>query len=81
MKPLICFGQDKCVFKQFTFTPKAWPASDGQKSMIPKYEGLDVMISAFVLHGFGFGYAISLEDLEKVNKKREGTKYSDEDAA
>jgi hypothetical protein len=39
-KPLICFGQDECVFKQFAFTPKAWTAPDGQKSMIPKDEGL-----------------------------------------
>jgi hypothetical protein len=81
MKPLICFGQDKCIFKQFIFAPKAWTAPNGQKSMIPKDEGLGVMISAFVSHEFGFGYAISLEDLEKVNKKREGTKYSDEKAA
>jgi hypothetical protein len=81
VKPLICFGQDECIFKQFTFTPKAWTAPDGQKSMIPKDEGLGVMISAFVSREFGFGFAISLEDLEKVNKKREGKKYSDEDAA
>jgi len=81
-KPLICFGQDECIFKQFfTFTPKAWTAPDGQKSMIPKDEGLGVMISAFVSREFGFGFYISLEDLEKVNKEREGKKYSDEDAA
>ena len=49
--------------------------------MIPKDEGLGVMISTFCSHAFGFGYYISLEDLEKVNKKRERTKYSDEDAA
>jgi hypothetical protein len=39
------------------------------------------MVSAFVLREFGFGYYISLEDLEKVNKKREGTHYSDQDVA
>eukprot|EP00978_Attheya_sp_CCMP212_P043359 scaffold281372_cov41-Attheya_sp.AAC.1 len=73
MKHLICFGQDECIFKQFTFTPKAWTAPDGQKSMIPKDEGLGILISAFVSCGFGFGFYISLEDLEnKVNKKREG---------
>ena len=80
-KALICFGQDECIFKQFTFTPKAWTAPDGQKSMIPKDEGLGVMISAFVSREFGFGYYLSLDDLEKVNKKREGAKYSDEEAA
>jgi hypothetical protein len=80
VKPLICFGHDKCIFKQFTFTPKAWTVPDGQKSMILKDEGLGVMISAFISREFGFGFYISSEDLEKVNKKREGTKYSDEDA-
>jgi hypothetical protein len=80
-KPLICFEQDECIFKQFTFTPKACTAPDGQKSMIPKDKGLGVMISAFVSREFGFGFYISLEDLEKVNKEREGKKYSDEDAA
>jgi hypothetical protein len=29
VKPLMCFGQDKCIFKQFSFTPKAWTAPDG----------------------------------------------------
>jgi hypothetical protein len=81
VKPLICFGQDKCIFKQFTFTPKAWTAPDGQKLMIPKDEGLVVMISAFISCEFGFSYYTSLVKLEKVNKKREGTKYSDEDVA
>jgi hypothetical protein len=48
VKPLVCFGQDECIFKQFTFTQKAWTAPDGQKAMIPKDEGLRIMISAFV---------------------------------
>jgi hypothetical protein len=30
------------------------------------------MISAFVSQEFGFGFYVSLEDLEKVNKEREG---------
>jgi hypothetical protein len=64
LKPLICFGQDECIFKQLTFTPKAWTAPDGQKTMIPKDEGFGVMISAFVSREVGFGYDISLEDLE-----------------
>jgi DNA-binding transcriptional regulator YhcF (GntR family) len=80
-KPLICFGQDECIFKQFTFTPKAWCAPDGQRPMTPKDEGLGVMISAFVSREFGFGYSLTLEDLAKVNEKRLGQKYSDEDAA
>ena len=49
--------------------------------MMPKDEGLGVMLSAFVSRKFGFGFYISLDDLEKVNKKREGAHYSDKDAA
>jgi hypothetical protein len=69
VKPLICFGQDECIFKQFLLTPKAWTAPDGQKAMIQKDEGLGVMISAFVSLEMGFGYDISEEDLVKVNEK------------
>jgi hypothetical protein len=81
VKPLMCFGQDECIFKQFSFTPKAWTAPDGQKAMIPKDEGLEVMISAFVSRGFGFGFYISPDNLEKVNKEGEGKNYIDKDAA
>jgi hypothetical protein len=81
VKSLVCFGQDECIFKQFTFTPKAWTAPGGQKAMIPKDEGLGVMISAFVSREFIFGYCLSPQDLQKVNKEREGKHYSDKDAA
>jgi hypothetical protein len=80
-KPLICFGQDECIFKQFLFTAKAWTAPDGQKPVIPKDEGLGVMISAFVSREFGFGMTLTDEDLEKVNEYREGKEYSDVSAA
>jgi hypothetical protein len=81
VKPLICFGQDQCIFKQFTFTPKAWTAPDGQKAMIPKVEGLGVMMSAFVSGEFGFGFYLSPKDFEKVNKRRTEKHCSDQDAA
>jgi hypothetical protein len=54
VKPLICFGQNECIFKQFAFAPKALTAPDGQKSMIPKDQGLGVMMSAFASRQFGF---------------------------
>jgi hypothetical protein len=63
------------------FTPKAWTAPEGQEVMIPKDEGLGVMISAFVSCELGFGYNISADDLVKVNEKRQGEHYSDEEAA
>ena len=62
-RPLIGFGQDECIFKQYLFTNKAWTTPDGQKPVIPKDEGLGVMISAFVSREFGFGMKLSDEDL------------------
>ena len=80
-KPLICFGQDECIFKQFIFTAKSWTLPDGQKAIIPKDEGYGIMISAMTSREFGFGMQLSAEDLVKINKERENKKYSDEEAA
>jgi hypothetical protein len=64
-RPLICFGQDECIFKQFLFTGKAWISHDGQKPVIPKDEGLGVMISAFVSREFGFGLSLRMPTCKK----------------
>jgi hypothetical protein len=50
---------------------------DGTKPVIPKDEGLGVMISAFVSREFGFGMILLAEDLQKVNEFRQGKQYSD----
>ena len=79
-KPILMVGQDECIFKQFAFSPKCWTAN-GIRAPIPKDEGLGLMVSAFVSREFGFGMPISQEDLEAVNAKRQGTEYSDKEAA
>jgi hypothetical protein len=40
-----------------------------------------IIISAFQSHEFGFGLAISQEQLEEINKYCEGKKYLNKDAA
>jgi hypothetical protein len=80
-KPIICFGQDEAIMKQYCFTTKAWTAPTGQKAIVPKDEGMGVMISAFVSREFGFGIKLTQEQLSLVNQARRGTKYSDESAA
>jgi len=55
-KPLICFGQDECIFRQFIFTNKAWVTPEGIRPLMPKDEGMGVMVSAFISREFGFGY-------------------------
>lgn len=80
-KPIMSIGQDECIFKQYTFTPKSWSAPDGSKAIIPKDEGMGIMISAFVSREFGFGMKISENDLAVINKARENTQYADSEAA
>ncbi len=46
-KPLICFGQDEAIMKQYCFTSKSWTAPTGQKAIIPKDDGMGVIISMF----------------------------------
>jgi hypothetical protein len=75
-KPLICYGQDEAIMKQYCFTSKSWTAPTGQKAIIPKDDGTGVMISAF-----GFSLRLSQQQLQKVNAVRHATKYSDEEAA
>ena len=53
-KPLIIFGQDECIFKQYTFSKKAWRSPDGALPLIPKDEGAGIMISAFISREFGY---------------------------
>ena len=81
LKPLIRFGQDKSILKQYAFTTKAWTCPDGTRGLIPKDEGAGVMISAFASRECGFGIDMSPEDLARVNETRNGKTYSDEVAA
>jgi hypothetical protein len=67
--PLIVFGQDECIVKQYCFTQKGWKSRNGKQALISKDDGLGVMISAFVSHGFGLGMEITMEQLEQVNAK------------
>jgi hypothetical protein len=67
--------------KQYCFTTKTWMAPSGQEAIVPKDEGMGVMISAFVSREFGFGINLTQEQLQKVNQARRGMKYSDEVAA
>ena len=39
--PLIIFGHDECIFKQFHVTKKAWMGPNGKTVLIPKDNGDD----------------------------------------
>jgi hypothetical protein len=63
------FRQDECVVKQYFFTQKSWNGPNGETALIPKDDGLGVMISAFVSHEFGFGFELTTEQFQEVNAK------------
>lgn len=80
-QPVVLLGHDECIFKQYQFTNKSWVADNKARPIIPKDEGAGLMISAFQGREFGFGCPMSEEDFKRVNDKRKGESYLDEEAA
>ena len=80
-KPLIIFGHDECIFKQFTMAGKQWYGPNKETYIVPKDDGMGIMISAFQSREFGFGMHMTAHDLQQVNEFRRGSKYIDEQAA
>jgi len=80
-KPLIVFGHDESIFKQFFISKKAWTGPNGESNIVPKDDGLGVMISAFQSREFGFVMPLTSDQLEEVNIMRRDQKYKDEKAA
>ena len=80
-KPIIIFGQDDCIFKQFSMSGKQWYRPNKETYIVPKDDGMGIMISAFQSREFGFGLKITEQDSQIVNESRVGKKYKDEQAA
>jgi hypothetical protein len=80
-RPLIIFGHDECIFKQYLMTNKSWKGPNGETAPVPKDEGAGLMISAFQSREFGFGIPLTEEQLNEINRYREGQTYVDEEAA
>ena len=76
---MIC--QDEAIVKQNLTSLLAWTLPDGLKALIPKDNGAGAMISGFTSRKLGFEYSVPQHVLDEVNKIREGTKYSDVNAA
>ncbi|KAI2508963.1 hypothetical protein MHU86_5458 [Fragilaria crotonensis] len=39
-RPVISFGQDECIVKQYSFTNKSWTGPNREQALIPKDDGL-----------------------------------------
>ena len=71
-RPIVMFGQDECIFKQFLFSHKQWVLPDGTTPPMPKDEGQGVMLSSFVSCEFGYGMDLSSSQLVHINEYRKG---------
>jgi hypothetical protein len=67
-KPLISFGHDECIFKQFPTPTKQWYGPNKETFIRPKDDGHGIMISAFQSREFGFGLDVTEADLKEVNR-------------
>jgi hypothetical protein len=66
-RPLLSFGHDECIFRQFIFTGRSWRGASGEQAIIPKHEGYELMVSAFQSRELGFGFELTAEQLNVVN--------------
>ena len=67
-------GLDEVIMKQYIFSLLAWSSPNGSSwTLMPKDEGLGLIISGFASHELGFQYSISPDVLCEVNRKNERT--------
>ncbi|KAI2500095.1 hypothetical protein MHU86_14362 [Fragilaria crotonensis] len=81
LKPLMIFGQDESVFNQFLLKSRQWVGPLGQRPLLPKTDGMSLMLSAIQSRETGFGVPISRIQMEEINETRRGHNYVDLDAA
>jgi hypothetical protein len=66
VKPLIILGQDEAIFRQYLLTVMCWQGSDGSIPLVPKDDGISIMMSAITCREFGFGMPLSDAQLRKL---------------
>ena len=69
-RELIILGQDESVYKQNSYSKKCWYDGSGATPLVPKSDGLSLMVSAYVSEKFGLGKRLSDAELEEVNNRR-----------
>ena len=73
---LVILGQDETVFHANLMAAKSWFYMAQQK-LRPKDKGEGLMISGITSRKFGYGLAISDDDLVRVNAYRSSTAHSE----
>ena len=80
-RKLMMFGQDEVIFRQFLMWMYSWTLPDGTKQLVPKDDGMGLMLSSFCSRELGYGFPLTQDMLDLVNEQRKGQKYSDTNAA
>jgi hypothetical protein len=81
VRPLMIFGQDESAYSQFLFGNRQWVGPKGQRPLLPKTNGLSIMVSAFQSRETGFGVDIDRIQMDEINAARTGQCYADKEAA
>ena len=81
LKPIIFFGQDETAFNLFIFNGSMCICPDGEQSIIPKINGLGVMVLAFQSRETEFGLKISNALIKLINERFTGKHYFEKLAA
>ena len=68
--PVYHVGQDEAIFKQYALPSRCWRVNEKVK-LRPKSEGQGVMVSAIVDEWRGFGFTMTPEEVELVNRTRQ----------
>ena len=66
-KKIMMLGQDEAIMRKNLFTLCSWTMPDGSKALLPKDEGMGVMVSAFTSREIGFGYTAPEECMKAIN--------------
>ena len=67
-KPLMIFGQDESVFNQYLIGNRQWVGPEGQRALLPKTEGMGLMLSAFQSRETGFGLKLSRIQISEITR-------------
>ena len=82
LKPIVILGHDECIFKQYQFTKRTWVSDKGTSGLLPKDDGIGIMVSAFQSPEVGFAHRdFTVDELRKINDHRRGKQYLDREAA
>jgi hypothetical protein len=78
---VLLVGQDEAIFEQFLFHSMMWVGPSGKQPLLPKDEGIEIMILAIICGEHGLTRTISQQVLDEVNFQRQEKQYADQEAA